>query len=114
PHPEPPALGSEAAKLMTRTVEEERSARPAESSACTATYRYFFGRVVELSKSTAGISACAASASGRGPAMTRQDATSVAPFQLAYTIVSSPVVLRLARTAGGVSGRPRQGKRKAR
>ena len=48
------------------------------------------------------------------PASTRQEATAVAPFQLACTIVSSSVLLRLARAAGGLAGCALQGKRNAR
>ena len=46
------------------------------------------------------------------PASTRQETTSVAPFQLAYTVVLPSV--RRAAPAGGVSGRPTHGSSVAR
>src|SRR5437660_2341123 len=99
---------------MTRTAPEAPRTRPAESSACAATYAYLCARVAEVSNPSAGIIARAVSDPAWAPASNLHEATSVAPFQLACTIVSSPVVLRLASTAGGVSGRALQGKRKAR
>ena len=73
------------------------------------------GSVVELSKPVAAIVALRRQRPGAARRRARaRTATPVAPFQLACTIVSSPVLLRLARTAGGLSGRPLQGKRKAR
>ena len=70
--------------------------------------------MVELSKPLAGIEPCTFTAAGLSPASTCQEATSVSPFQLAYTAVESPVVRILALTAGAVSGWPTQGKRKTR
>ena len=75
---------------------------------------YLCGSVTELSKAAEGIVAAGESDCGDWPASTLQEATPVAPFQLAFTIVSSPVSLALARIAGGTAGRALHGKRKAR
>ena len=72
------------------------------------------GNVTELSNPLSGIVAWTVSEVGVGPASTRQEATSVAPFQLANTAVESPVASSRALATGGDSGWPLQLKRKAR
>ena len=78
---------------------------PEPASACTAKYRPAARVAIVVSKPSFGALATGASVLGEEPASTRQDATAVAPFQLAAT-VTRPDWPLYAATEGAVSGCP--------
>lgn len=92
---------------------EVPSTLPSASSACTAATGARAGTGIAVSKPVRGASASGRSVVARSPASTRQLATSVAPFQLANTVIP-PSDPRRATPVGGSAGRPVHSKRSAR
>ena len=87
-------------------VAEVPSTSPPAPSACTARYGPVVpdGNAIAVSKPLRAVSATDARADALAPASSRHEATCVAPFQLAYTVVL-PSFWRTAPT-GGESGDP--------
>src|SRR6266566_542825 len=84
------------------------SSAPARSYAFTATYGPAEERMrIVVSKPRAGLLATARRRPALAPASTRQEATSVAPFQLADTTIAAPPAPANA-SEGRLNGRPRQ------
>ena len=61
---------------------------PDASSACTAKYESFLVTWIVVSKPCFGTVVTGTRCARSGPASTCHEATSVAPFQLAYTVVA--------------------------
>ena len=96
PSPRPPGAGERGgvADRLQRSARCRARGRPSRAPARPRRRTSRAGSSSFRSRSP-GIVACAASDPGCSPASTRQEDTPVAPFQLACTIVSSPVLLRL-------------------
>src|SRR5829696_10317879 len=89
------------------------STRPVRSLAFTPMYGSSVCAVITVSKPFLGTEAVGSNRSSPGPARTCQVATSVAPFQLTYSVTSSSDPCSVTR-AGSPCGCPFHGKRKAR
>src|SRR5579859_4389938 len=76
---------------------------PPEPSACTAKYWSWLGSTIAVSKPDFGTVPSGASVLEVGPPRTCQAATSVAPFQLAYS-ERAPLEAALIASAGAVGG----------
>jgi len=90
---------------------------PAAFSACAATYDSPLGATRVVSNPSFGALATAVRCVDDGPPYKRQLATSVAPFQLAYTVTGAlelGALGALATTDGGLAGVPVQVNRYAR
>src|SRR5580704_12778594 len=96
-------------------VAELPSTSPAAPSACTATYGPTVpaGTGIAVSKPLRGTCATVARLEALAPVSSLQALTSVAPFQLAYTVVPVGPPARRAN-AGGCAGVPVHAKRNAR
>src|SRR4051812_10736026 len=86
---------------------------PWEPTACTAIQPGSLWIVVSVSKPVGDRAASRWSLCGLEPPSTRQEATWVAPFQLAYTLMAPPG-RGVCPAEGAVAGCPLQGKRYAR